>query len=152
MKLAIASDHAGFALKEALIRAFPEHEFMDFGAYDENSVDYPDTGYPAAEAVAEGICEKGILICGNGIGMSIVANKCPGIRAALCVNTDIARLSRRHNDANILVLAGRFTAAPYAIQIMKEWLDTEFEGERHKTRINKIHQGEKSEKHSKTRS
>ena len=143
MKLAIASDHAGFALKEALIRAFPDYEFMDFGAYDENSVDYPDTGYPAAHAVAEGVCEKGILICGSGIGMSIVANKCPGIRAALCVNTDIARLSRKHNDANILVLAARFTATAYAIQILKSWLETDFEADRHLNRINKIHQGEK---------
>lgn len=143
MKLAIASDHAGYPLKEAIIRAFPEHDFMDFGAESEESMDYPDTGFPAAEAVAEGECELGILICGSGIGMSITANKVPGIRAALCSITDIARLSRMHNNANILVLAGRFTAAPYAVEIAKAWLETPFSGGRHQNRIDKIQQGER---------
>jgi ribose 5-phosphate isomerase B len=138
VKLAIASDHAGFELKEAIKTAFPEHEFLDFGAYSTTSVDYPDTGGPAAGAVASGDADKGILICGSGIGMSITANKVHGIRAALCCNTDIARLSRRHNDANILVLAGRFTAVPYALEIVKAWLEEEFEGGRHQTRIQKI--------------
>lgn len=142
MKLAIASDHAGYALKEELIRAFPEHDFMDFGTYDSQSMDYPDTGFAAARAIAEGACAKGILLCGSGIGMSITANKVPGIRAALCWNTDIARLSRRHNDANILVLPARFIAAPYASEILKAWLETAFEGGRHQIRIDKIHQGE----------
>ncbi len=144
MKLAIASDHAGFELKEALKKAFPMHEFVDFGTHDTQSMDYPDTGFPAAQAVADGICEMGILICGSGIGMSITANKVAGIRAALCDNTDVARLSRMHNDANILVLAGRFTAIAYAIEIAETWLHTAFEGGRHKNRINKIHQGERS--------
>jgi ribose 5-phosphate isomerase B len=143
MKLAIASDHAGVDLKDELIRAFPEHEFYDFGTNDSVSMDYPDTGYPAAQAVAEGECELGILICGSGIGMSITANKVPGIRAALCHNTDLARLSRMHNDANILVLAGRFTASPYAIEIARAWLETSFEGGRHQQRLDKIHQGER---------
>lgn len=143
MKLAIASDHAGYTLKEAIIRAFPEHEFLDFGAGNEESMDYPDTGFPAAEAVAEGECELGILICGSGIGMSITANKVPGIRAALCSITDIARLSRMHNNANMLVLAGRFTAEPYAVEIIKAWLETPFSGGRHQNRIDKIHQGER---------
>ncbi|MCK9157387.1 MAG: ribose 5-phosphate isomerase B [Candidatus Cloacimonas sp.] len=143
MKIAIASDHAGFELKEALKSAFPQYEFVDFGTHNTESMDYPDTGYPAARAVADKKCEKGILICGSGIGMSITANKVAGIRAALCVNTDIARLSRQHNDSNILVLAGRFTAIPYAIEIAKVWLNTSFEGGRHINRINKIHQGER---------
>ncbi len=138
MKIAIASDHAGFQLKEALKTAFPEHEFVDFGTHSDASMDYPDTGALAAQAVADGTCEKGVLICGSGIGMSIVANKIPGIRAALCVNTDVARLSRMHNNANILVLAGRFTATAYAIDILKTWLATDFEGGRHLQRINKI--------------
>lgn len=143
MKLAIASDHAGYALKDAIIRAFPEHEFYDFGTHDSASMDYPDTGYPAAQAVAEGECELGILICGSGIGMSITANKVPSIRAALCTSTDVARLSRMHNNANVLVLAGRFTAIPYAIDIVRTWLDTAFEGGRHQQRLEKIHQGER---------
>ena len=144
MKLAIASDHAGFELKEALKKALPMHEFVDFGTNSTESMDYSDTGFPAARAVAEGKCEKGILICGSGIGMSITANKVPGIRAALCSITDVARLSRMHNDANILVLAGRFTAIPYAIEIAETWLNTAFEGGRHQNRINKIHIGESS--------
>ncbi|MDD2596359.1 MAG: ribose 5-phosphate isomerase B [Candidatus Cloacimonetes bacterium] len=142
MKLAIASDHAGYQLKEALKQAFPQHEIQDFGTFSESSMDYPDSGYPAARAVADGTCEMGILICGSGIGMSITANKVPGIRAALCGITDVARLSRMHNNANVLVLAGRFTATAYAIEIVKAWLETPFEGGRHENRINKIHQGE----------
>lgn len=138
MKIAIASDHAGYTLKEALKAALPALEFVDYGTHSEASMDYPDTGSKAAQAVASGTCAKGVLICGSGIGMSIVANKIRGIRAALCSNTDIARLSRMHNDANILVLAARFTAVNYAIDILKAWLDTDFEGGRHQQRIDKI--------------
>lgn len=143
MKLAIASDHAGFELKEAIKQAYPAHEFIDFGTDSTQSMDYPDTGYPAARAVASGECAFGILICGSGIGMSITANKVPGIRAALCMLTDTAKLSRMHNDANILVLAGRFTAIPYALEIVATWLESSFEGGRHQNRINKITCGEK---------
>lgn len=143
MKLAIASDHAGFKLKEELKAALSMHSFEDFGSYDEQSTDYPDTGYPAAQAVANGSCEYGILICGSGIGMSITANKVPGIRAALCSITDVARLSRMHNDANVLVLAGRFTATAYAIEIVKAWLETPFAAGRHAQRISKIQEGER---------
>ncbi len=138
MKIAIASDHAGYELKEAIKAAFPEHEFEDFGTHSVDSMDYPDTGAPAARAVASGKAEMGILICGSGIGMSITANKIRGIRAALCSNTDVARLSRIHNDANVLCLAGRFTAAPYALQIVNNWLNSSFEGGRHQSRIQKI--------------
>lgn len=144
MKIAIASDHAGYSLKEALKKLLPELDFEDFGTHDENSIDYPDTGYPAARAVSNGDCAKGILICGSGIGMSIIANKVPGIRAALCYYTDFARLSRMHNDSNILVLAGRFTTPSYAKQIVETWLNTPFEEGRHKDRLNKIHQGERN--------
>ena len=142
MKIAIASDHAGFELKEAIKQAYPLHEFVDFGTHDTASMDYPDTGYPAARAVANGECAFGILICGTGIGMSITANKVSGIRAALCMLTDTAKLARKHNDANILVLAGRFTAIPYALEIVSAWLDSSFAGGRHQQRINKIKSGE----------
>jgi len=144
MKLAIACDHAGYEMKEAIKKAFTMHDFVDFGTNGTESMDYPDTGFPAARAVAEGSCDKGILICGSGIGMSITANKVPGIRAALCTITDVARLSRMHNDANVLVMAGRFTGIPYALEIVSTWLATDFEGGRHYNRINKIHQGERS--------
>ncbi len=138
MKIAIASDHAGFELKEALKLAFSKYEFCDFGTHNTASMDYPDSGKPAALAVSNGECEKGILICGSGIGMSITANKVPGIRAALCFNTDFARLSRLHNNANVLVLPGRFIALPYAMEIVQAWLETAFEGGRHQNRIDKI--------------
>lgn len=138
MKIAIASDHAGYELKEAIKTAFPEYEFEDFGTHSVDSMDYPDTGAPAAKAVASGKANRGILICGSGIGMSITANKVKGVRAALCTNTDVARLSRIHNDANVLCLAGRFTAVPYALQIVNNWLHSSFEGGRHQSRIQKI--------------
>ena len=138
MKIAIASDHAGFCLKEEIKQAYPDLEWQDFGAHSTESMDYPDTGFPASEAVADGTCEKGILICGSGIGMSIVANKVKGIRAALCSTPEIAVLSRQHNNANILVLAGRFTPTPLALEIVKVWLSTSFEGGRHQARIDKI--------------
>jgi len=138
MKIAIASDHAGFCLKEELMKAMPELDWKDFGAFNKDSVDYPDTGKPAAESVASGECEKGILICGSGIGMSIVANKVKGIRAALCWMPEIAQLSRQHNNANVLVLAGRFTPVAEAMEIVRVWLATEFEGGRHQRRIEKI--------------
>jgi ribose 5-phosphate isomerase B len=138
LTIAIASDHAGFCLKSEIKQAFPEHEWKDYGAFNSDSVDYPDTGFPASKAVSDGVCEKGILICGSGIGMSIVANKIKGIRAALCATPEIAQLSRMHNDANILVLAGRFTPTLLAMEIVKVWLSTPFEGGRHQTRIDKI--------------
>jgi ribose 5-phosphate isomerase B len=138
LKIAIASDHAGFCLKDAIIKAFPELEWQDFGAFSVASMDYPDTGFPAAKSVANQDNDKGILICGSGIGMSIVANKVHGIRAALCWIPEIAQLSRMHNDANVLVLAARFTPVPQALEIVKTWLETPFEGGRHQRRIDKI--------------
>ncbi|HNX00002.1 MAG TPA: ribose 5-phosphate isomerase B [Candidatus Cloacimonadota bacterium] len=139
MKIALASDHAGFALKEA-IKPFVAKlaEVIDFGTHSEVSMDYPDTGFAAAKAVKNGECDYGILICGSGIGMSIVANKVPHIRAALCHCTDFARLARQHNNANIICLPGKFIAPCLAEDMIRIFLTTEFEGGRHENRINKI--------------
>jgi len=136
VKIIIGSDHAGFDLKEALKESFDG--MVDVGTYSEDSVDYPDFAARVARAVSSGEFERGILICGSGVGMSIVANKFSGIRAALCTDTDTARMSRMHNDANILVLAGRRTDVETAAAIVKVWLDTPFEGGRHKRRLDKI--------------
>ena len=138
MKIALASDHAGYELKEAIKEYLTEYELTDFGSHSTESMDYPDTGFKAAEAVAKGECERGILICGSGLGMSIVANKVKGIRAALCHSVELARLSRQHNDANILVLQGRFISKKQAGDIIKIWFSTEFDGGRHIQRIEKI--------------
>ncbi len=138
MKIALASDHAGYELKEAIKEYLTEHEIIDFGTGSTEPMDYPDTGFKAAEAVAKGDCERGILICGSGLGMSIVANKVKGIRAALCHSVELARLSRQHNDANILILQGRFMSKYLAKDIIKIWLSTEFSEGRHINRINKI--------------
>ncbi len=136
MKIIIGSDHAGFALKEALKRVFDG--MTDIGTDSEGSVDYPDFGARVAHAISSGEFERGILICGSGVGMSIVANKFPGVRAALCTDTETARLSRMHNDANVLVLAGRRTDTDTAVAIVSVWLATPFEGERHARRLDKI--------------
>lgn len=138
MKLAIASDHAGFELKEKLKEYLDIHDITDFGTNSTESMDYPDTGFPAAEAVADNTCERGILICGSGIGMSIVANKVKGIRAALCNQLEIAVLTRKHNNSNILVLPGRFLDYKTAVKIVDAWLETEFEDGRHQRRLDKI--------------
>jgi len=141
MKIIIGSDHAGFPLKEALKKAIGG--MTDIGTGSADSVDYPDFGARVARAVASGEYDRGILICGSGIGMSIVANKFPGIRAALCTDTEAARLSRMHNDANVLVLAGRWTDPETAVAITRVWLDTPFEGGRHEQRLEKIRNIEK---------
>ena len=138
MKIAIASDHAGFELKEKIKEFLTKHEIVDFGPDNLDSIDYPDTGFEAAEAVSNGICERGILICGSGLGMSIVANKVAGVRAALCQTKQFAELSRMHNDSNILVLSGRFISMHLAKEIIDVWFNTEFEGGRHQKRIDKI--------------
>lgn len=145
MKIALASDHAGYKLKEAIKEYLTEHELIDFGTHSTESMDYPDTGFKVAEAVAKGECEKGILICGSGLGMCIVANKVKGIRAALCNSVELARLSRQHNDANILVLQGRFISKKQAGDIIKIWFSTEFDGGRHRRRIDKISRYEKGD-------
>ena len=132
----IGSDHAGFYLKEALKISFAG--MTDVGTYSEESVDYPDFAARVARAISSGEFKRGILICGSGVGMSIVANKFPGVRAALCTDADTARLSRMHNDSNVLVLAGRRTQAETAVEIVDIWLDTAFEGGRHSRRLDKI--------------
>ena len=143
MKIAIASDHAGYDLKEKIKEFLSEYEIVDFGTENSDSMDYPDTGFEAAEAVANGDCERGILICGSGLGMSIVANKVSGIRAALCQTKQFAELSRRHNNSNILVLSGRFISEYLAKEIINVWFNTEFEGGRHQKRLDKITNYEK---------
>ncbi len=140
VQIAIASDHAGLELKEEVRRHMAERgiDAVDFGPASEDSVDYPDYGQEVASRVSSGAFEKGILICGAGIGMSIVANKFPGVRAALAMNIFSARMSRKHNNANVLVLAGRLTGKELAMAIVDEWLDNEFEGGRHQRRLDKI--------------
>ena len=140
MQIGIACDHGGFGLKEELktfLRAISADP-VDFGTFDEASVDYPDFGIQVAERVARGEIERGILICGTGIGMSIVANKFPGVRAALANELYSARCSREHNDANILVLGGRIIGPGLAKEIVKVWLETPFSGGRHERRLEKI--------------
>lgn len=139
-KIIIAADHAGYALKETLKPFLAEMGLTvtDVGTDSERSVDYPDPGGKASEAVSTGLFPRGILICGSGIGMSIVANRFPGVRAALCLDEEMARLSRMHNDANILVLAGRKTDTDAARRIVGVWLSTPFEGGRHQRRLDKI--------------
>jgi ribose 5-phosphate isomerase B len=139
--LAIGSDHGGFELKE-LIKEYLNREsipYMDYGTCSTAAVDYSDIGLDVARAVAAGEADKGIIICGTGIGISIAANKVPGIRAALCTNSYMARMAREHNNANILALGGRVLGPELALDIVKTFIDTPFsEGPRHQGRIDKI--------------
>jgi len=141
MKVAIGSDHAGYKLKER-IKSFLKRKKIsvkDFGTTSEESCDYPDFAYPAAKAVAGGKFDRGILICGSGVGMTIVANKVPGIRAVNAYNMEIAKQSRLHGDCNILCLAGRKTKKEKALKIVDVWLKTPFSNEeRHLRRLRKI--------------
>ena len=139
--IALASDHGGFDLKESIKKHLEERgiEYKDFGTYDKNSCDYPDFGLQAAKAVASGECEKGIVVCTTGIGISIVCNKVKGIRCALCSETTSVRLTREHNDANILCMGARVISEAKALEITDIVLDTPFSGdERHSRRISKI--------------
>jgi ribose 5-phosphate isomerase B len=140
--IAIGSDHAGFEYKGRLKKLLDEIEkpYQDFGTMSPDSVDYPDIAHIVSKAVASGKCLQGILICGTGIGMSIVANKHKGIRAAACESSASAKLSREHNDANILCFGARITSWETATEIVKTFLSTPFNGgERHMIRIEKIH-------------
>lgn len=139
--IAIASDHGGYDLKIQIIKYLEEkgHAYKDLGTCEcGKSVDYPDYGLAVAEAVAKGECEKGIVVCGTGLGISIAANKVPGIRAALCTDSYMARMSREHNNANILALGGRVVGVELAMDIVETWLKSEFQGGRHQTRVDKI--------------
>ena len=139
--IAIASDHGGFELKEAVKKHLEKRglEYKDFGTNDMNSCDYPDFGIPAAKAVGSGECDRGIVICTTGIGISMVANKIKGVRCALCSEKTSARLTREHNDANMLAMGGGFTGELLAMEIVDTFLDTPFSGlEKHSRRIAKL--------------
>ena len=137
----IAADHAGVEMKERLISELRKLGYTpdDIGARDaEKPDDYPDYAHPLAREVSEGQAKRGILLCGSGVGMDIVANRYKGVRAALAWEPEIAELSRKHNDSNVLVLPARFVSTEQGVQIMKAWLDAKFEGGRHERRVNKI--------------
>ena len=142
MKIAIASDHAGFQYKQRIATFLRErgHEVEDFGTDFEASVDYPDFIVPAARAVASGRCERGIVLGGSGNGEAMAANKIKGIRCALCWNEDSARFARAHNDANMLSMGQRLVTEEMALRIVEIWLDTPFEGGRHVPRVQKLDQ------------
>jgi len=140
MRIAMASDHAAFALKEALKAYLTElgHEVVDFGAHGEESSDYPDFVVPAARAVAAGECERGVFFCGTGLGAMLTANKVRGIRAVVCHECCSARLSREHNDANVLCMGGRIAGVELARDVLQVWLKAAFQGGRHARRVGKI--------------
>ena len=138
MKICIGSDHAGFELKEEIINKYSSFDFCDCGTYSADSVDYPDFGHKVGNVILNGEAKYGILICGSGIGISIAANRIKGIRAALCTSVEHARLSRLHNDANILALGARLTNKKDIYDIIDVFFDTDFEGGRHGGRIKKI--------------
>lgn len=145
MKVALASDHAGFDLKQGIASYLRDRgvEHLDLGCHSPEPVDYVDFGAKAMESMAAGECDRAILLCGTGIGMAIVANKFRGIRAAVCWDTSSAEVSRSHNNANCLALGGRVLTAAEAIPIVAVWLQTEFEGGRHGRRVAKIAEIEK---------
>ncbi|MBQ3664032.1 MAG: ribose 5-phosphate isomerase B [Clostridia bacterium] len=145
MKIALACDHGGYLLKNEIISKLKEagFEVEDFGCYSTESVDYPDYAFPAAEAVAAGKADRCIVICTTGIGVSICANKVKGIRCALCTSEFQAEMTRRHNNANALAMGAKTVSAETAWNIVKTFLETEFEGGRHERRVQKImdHEG-----------
>lgn len=142
MKIAVASDHGGFALKEKVKEHLMQRGFEveDLGTHSEGSVDYPAYGKACGEAVASGKADLGVVVCGTGIGISIAANKVKGIRCGLCTSVEMAHLTKQHNNANILALGGRTTEPDLALKIVDEWLDTEFEGGRHQRRVDMLDQ------------
>jgi len=154
--IALGADHAGYGLKEALKAWLINHDYqvLDLGTHSTDSVDYPEYAALVAEAVVDHKVERGLLICGTGIGMSIAANKVPGVRAALCADLYTARMSREHNDANVLVLGGRLMGADMAADILRAWLETDFAGGRHARRVEKIadietrHAGDRAGRHA----
>ena len=142
--IAIGSDHAAFPVKEKLKGVLEElgYKVKDFGVNSPDSCDYPDVAIPLAKAVQAGKCERGVLLCGTGLGMSYAANRFPGVRAALCWSREVAKLAREHNDSNVLVLSGRHATIDPLEEILKAWLETPFSNdERHMRRIRKIEGG-----------
>lgn len=142
MKIAVGSDHRGYPLKERLARKLRAegHEIHDLGCDGTGAADYPDYAIPVAEMVAKGDADRGILVCGSGIGMSIAANKVRGARAALCRTIDDARMTRRHNDSNVLTLSEKSMDDPDVEELVKVWLETPFDGGRHARRVDKINE------------
>ena len=140
LPIALCSDHAGFPIKEAVKRWLDEQHiaYKDFGTNSEDSCDYPDFAHPCAAAVENGECYPGIAVCGSGEGISMALNKHQGVRAALCWRLAVARLSRQHNDANIIAMPGRFVSDEEAIAMVEAFLTTHYEGGRHQRRIDKI--------------
>ncbi|MBC6680044.1 ribose 5-phosphate isomerase B [Zhenpiania hominis] len=140
MKIAIASDHGGYQLKEEVKKYLEDRgiEILDLGTNSEESVDYPEYGHACGEAVASGKADRGIVCCGTGIGISIAANKVKGVRCALCTDVNMAVMTRKHNDANMLAMGGRTTDTKTALEITAAWLDTEFEGGRHQRRVDML--------------
>lgn len=143
MKISLGTDHAGFRLKESVKRLLTSlgHEPVDFGTFSEEAVDYPKFVRPAAEAVARGECERGVVFGGSGNGEAMTANKVRGVRCALCWSEESARLSRQHNDANVLSLGQRLVPEEVALAIVRVWLTTPFEGGRHAKRIAELESG-----------
>ena len=138
-KIAIASDHAGYDVKEQIKKHYgDQYEWLDLGTDSEASVDYPDFGHKLAQAVEQNEVAKGIIICGTGIGISIAANRHKGVRAALCTNATMAKLTRLHNDANVLALGARITGFEVILDCVDAFMGTEFEGGRHERRVNKL--------------
>ncbi len=139
-RIPIASDHAGFELKERLRASLTDMGFdvQDIGTHSAASSDYADFAHPLAEEVSDGVAARGVLLCGTGLGMSYVANRYPGVRAAVAWTPEIAALARKHNDANVLVIPARFVSDEDALEILRTWLRTEFEGGRHQRRVEKI--------------
>ena len=138
--IAIGSDHGGFALKQEIMKHLEERklEYIDFGTYSSDSCDYPDFAHQVGSSINNGTYKRGIVICGSGNGVQMTVNKYPNVRCALCWNVEIAHLARQHNDANILSLPARFISEDLAMQILKEYLETPFEGGRHQRRVEKI--------------
>lgn len=136
--IAIACDHGGYDLKEEIKSRFSSYSWVDLGTDSTESVDYPDFGQKLAEAIAAGEADFGIAICGTGIGISIAANRNPAVRCGLCTDTTMARLTRQHNDANVLALGARITGVESAMDIVETFLNTEFEGGRHQRRVEKL--------------
>lgn len=138
--IAIGCDHGGFELKNILVKYLESegYEYEDVGTFDENSVDYPDIADKLCKKIQNGECEKGILVCGTGIGMNMCANKHKGIRAAQCHDTFTAKMTRQHNNANVLTMGGRVVGSELAKEIVREFLTNEFEGGRHENRVNKM--------------
>lgn len=140
MKISIGCDHGGFALKEQVAEHLKQlgHEVVDCGTYSTDSCDYSEFGAKAARMVADGQCQRGVVICTTGIGISISANKVKGIRCALCMNTDMAMMTRKHNDANMIAMGAKYVTPQLAFEMVDIFLSTDFEGGRHQIRVDKL--------------